>query len=148
MAAWRVGRHYNIHVYEGDRPVATFFREEDARQAVEDHNLKAQLAEARREGVMSIVGPLADLARAHVGRSPNRYDKVYAASVEQATIDARQYGFGVDGCVAREDIERLNRSIARSQFDGNCRASVGWTDGVLCGRAAEPLNNDHEQDGA
>lgn len=30
---WRQGRHYPIHVYEGDRPVATFLREEDARLA-------------------------------------------------------------------------------------------------------------------
>lgn len=35
---WRVGRHYGIHVYEGDRPVATFFREEDAREAVAEVN--------------------------------------------------------------------------------------------------------------
>jgi hypothetical protein len=32
---WRVGRHYGIHVYEGDRPVATFHRAEDARRCVE-----------------------------------------------------------------------------------------------------------------
>lgn len=32
---WRVGNHYRIHVYEGDRPVATFHREEDAARAVE-----------------------------------------------------------------------------------------------------------------
>lgn len=33
--AWRVGNHYGIHVYEGDRPVATFHREADARRCVE-----------------------------------------------------------------------------------------------------------------
>lgn len=32
-ARWRQGRHYPIHVYESDRPVATFLREEDARRA-------------------------------------------------------------------------------------------------------------------
>lgn len=32
---WRVGQHYGIHVYEGDRPVATFHRAEDAAAAVE-----------------------------------------------------------------------------------------------------------------
>jgi len=31
---WRVGEHYGIHVYEGDRPVATFLTETDARMAV------------------------------------------------------------------------------------------------------------------
>lgn len=31
---WRQGRHYPIHVYEGDRPVATFLREEDAARCV------------------------------------------------------------------------------------------------------------------
>ena len=35
MREWRVGRHYAIHVYEGDRPVATFHREEDARRCVD-----------------------------------------------------------------------------------------------------------------
>jgi len=38
MADWRVGTHYNIHNYEGDRPVATFFRSEDAQCAVTHHN--------------------------------------------------------------------------------------------------------------
>jgi hypothetical protein len=31
---WRVGNHYGIHVYEGDRPVATFHNAEDAGLAV------------------------------------------------------------------------------------------------------------------
>jgi hypothetical protein len=29
-ARYRVGEHYGIHVYEGDRPVATFFNPEEA----------------------------------------------------------------------------------------------------------------------
>jgi hypothetical protein len=137
--------------------VAAYVAETDAEMAelrAENARLRAQLADARREGVMSIVEPLEDLARAHAGRSPNRYDKVFAASVEQATIDARQYGYGADGSVMRKNVERLNRDIVR-----------GWTDGVLSGWAAgmaefdprranaDPgvpvsLNNDHEQDGA
>ncbi len=32
--SWRVGRHYGIHVYEGDRPVATFHDADEARLAV------------------------------------------------------------------------------------------------------------------
>jgi len=36
---WRIGKHYGIHVYEGDRPVATFHRAEDAMVAVIAHNL-------------------------------------------------------------------------------------------------------------
>ena len=31
---WRVGEHYGIHVYAGDRPVATFHRADDAARAV------------------------------------------------------------------------------------------------------------------
>jgi len=31
---WRVGQHYGLHVYEGDRPVATFHRPEDAARTV------------------------------------------------------------------------------------------------------------------
>lgn len=45
---WRVGNHYNIHVYAGDTPVATFHRPEWAMQAVADHN--AALSAARTEG--------------------------------------------------------------------------------------------------
>lgn len=41
MAAWRVGRHYNIHVYEGERPVATFHSPDDARRCVEAVNTSA-----------------------------------------------------------------------------------------------------------
>lgn len=35
---WRVGEHYKIHVYEGDRPVATFHNPEDAQAAVDAYN--------------------------------------------------------------------------------------------------------------
>lgn len=35
---WRVGEHYGIHVYEGDRPVATFHTVADAKRAVAEHN--------------------------------------------------------------------------------------------------------------
>lgn len=38
MTAWRVGSHYGIHVYEGDRPVATFHDAADARRCVEAVN--------------------------------------------------------------------------------------------------------------
>jgi hypothetical protein len=34
---WRVGGR--IHVYEGERPVATFLREDDAESCVADHNV-------------------------------------------------------------------------------------------------------------
>lgn len=35
---WRVGGHYGIHVYQGDLPVATFFRPEDAARTVQAVN--------------------------------------------------------------------------------------------------------------
>lgn len=35
---WRVGEHYGIHVYEGDRPVATFHDAKDAASAVASFN--------------------------------------------------------------------------------------------------------------
>jgi len=35
---WRVGTHYGIHVYAGNRPVATFHNRVEALQAVADHN--------------------------------------------------------------------------------------------------------------
>lgn len=44
-APWRVGTHYGIHVYEGDRPVATFHREEDARRCVADREAVQRMRE-------------------------------------------------------------------------------------------------------
>ena len=38
---WRVGSHYAIHVYAGDRPVATFMSPDDARRAVNAVNCAA-----------------------------------------------------------------------------------------------------------
>lgn len=38
MSNWRVGEHYGIHVYEGDRPVATFHDPRDAALAVQAVN--------------------------------------------------------------------------------------------------------------
>lgn len=40
-APWRVGEHYAIHVYEGDRPVATFANALDAEMAVSAYNGRA-----------------------------------------------------------------------------------------------------------
>lgn len=45
---WRVGRHYSIHVYEDERPVATFHTAVDAKRAVAAVN-----AAATHEGSMS-----------------------------------------------------------------------------------------------
>jgi hypothetical protein len=42
---WRVGSHYGIHVYEGDRPVATFHTAIDARRAVEAVNAAASASD-------------------------------------------------------------------------------------------------------
>jgi 2,4-dienoyl-CoA reductase-like NADH-dependent reductase (Old Yellow Enzyme family) len=42
MAKWRVGQHYNIHVYEGETPVCTALTAEFARQIVDDHNAAAE----------------------------------------------------------------------------------------------------------
>jgi hypothetical protein len=39
---WRVGQHYGIHVYEDQRPVATFHTAADARRAVDAVNQLAQ----------------------------------------------------------------------------------------------------------
>jgi hypothetical protein len=47
-----VGQHYGIHVYEGDRPVATFHNAEDARRAVE-----AMAAIARVEALCRAAAP-------------------------------------------------------------------------------------------
>lgn len=44
---WRIGSHYGIHVYEGDRPVATFHTVADARAAVEAYNALAAAVAAK-----------------------------------------------------------------------------------------------------
>ena len=44
MRQYRVGRHYGIHVYQGDRPVATFVDPEEARAFVEAANAAMELA--------------------------------------------------------------------------------------------------------
>lgn len=51
---WRLGEHYRIHVYEDQRPVATFFEEADAKLAVEDHNDIDALRSAIREAKLRI----------------------------------------------------------------------------------------------
>ncbi len=48
-AVWRVGRHYGIHVYEDDRPVATFLTPEDAAMAVSDRRRALAEREAKRK---------------------------------------------------------------------------------------------------
>lgn len=35
---WRMGQHYNIHVYQGETPVCTALTPEFARRIVQDHN--------------------------------------------------------------------------------------------------------------
>lgn len=42
LSPYRVGDHYGIHVYQGDRPVATFFREDEAAAFVAARNAELQ----------------------------------------------------------------------------------------------------------
>jgi hypothetical protein len=56
MAPWRVGRHYNIHVYEGERPVATFFSPEDAALAVKMVNKSKEALMAKYEYTSQFYG--------------------------------------------------------------------------------------------
>lgn len=41
MTPYRVGNHYGIHVYQGDRPVATFFDAAEAKRFVAAMNAAA-----------------------------------------------------------------------------------------------------------
>ena len=60
--AWRVGTHYAIHVYEGDRPVATFHTVADADRAVNAVNDSAgfRAALASREEVVKAAKDVRD----------------------------------------------------------------------------------------
>jgi hypothetical protein len=49
---WRVGQHYGIHVYEDQRPVATFHTVADARRAVDAVNRLSQHPLQRLDGVL------------------------------------------------------------------------------------------------
>lgn len=62
MRVWRVGTHYGIHVYDGERPVATFHSAGDAAAAVEAVNAVSALkgaSVADRSG-WAIVSPETD----------------------------------------------------------------------------------------
>lgn len=80
---WRVGSHYGIHVYEGDRPVATFLDPADAERAVAAVNAQRTDAGLRAaaervvevwgdpagpEKVVDLVTAVADLRGALRGR--------------------------------------------------------------------------------
>jgi hypothetical protein len=41
---WRLGTHYNIHVYAGDTPVCTAMAPDFARRIVEDHEARLEQA--------------------------------------------------------------------------------------------------------
>jgi hypothetical protein len=76
---WRVGRQYGIHVYEGDRPVATFHTVADAALAVKAHNeyVKAhnEYVKARYDGDWVIEGLTDDEAQAfHDALTPTSED--------------------------------------------------------------------------
>jgi len=81
MDGWRVGRHYPIHVYEGDRPVATFHTAIDARRAV-----AALAALAAVERVIE---------QAH-SISPSQSMTVYVADLERALgrVSSRPHKLG------------------------------------------------------
>lgn len=59
MSEWRIGNHYKIHVYEGNRPIAAFHRPEDAAIAVADHNRPFRRYGGTRSG--PVLRTLADL---------------------------------------------------------------------------------------
>lgn len=50
---WRVGTHYSVHVYEGQRPIATFFTSADARLAVQAYNEFREKAEGGPDEALS-----------------------------------------------------------------------------------------------
>lgn len=52
---WRVGNHYGIHVYEGDRPVATFHDPADAERAVQVVNVAGAEPRNRRDLIRDVV---------------------------------------------------------------------------------------------
>lgn len=64
---WRVGRSYRLHVYEGDRPVATFHHAEDAARAVTAVN-RQQVAPDSGSGPLAQLTAERDEARATVQR--------------------------------------------------------------------------------
>jgi hypothetical protein len=45
MAEWRVGKHYGVHLYEGEVPLGTMLTADLARQVARDHNTAQVLAE-------------------------------------------------------------------------------------------------------
>jgi hypothetical protein len=86
------------------------------------------------------------------GRRPmNRYEKLFAASVqEQATVDARQYSYQVMDEDTRDRLPGGKLHLMKAARDSALQASryapldAGWVDGVLCGRTPKDDHGEGE----
>jgi hypothetical protein len=71
---WRVGEHYGIHVYEGDRPVATFHNSRDAYAAVDAHNAAAVGVDDDKPGAKTREALVAELVSVRLALQRIRAD--------------------------------------------------------------------------
>jgi hypothetical protein len=89
---WRIGRHYGIHVYEGNRPVATFHDSADAEQAVLAVNSGTAATNDKLMGLLHRLQRLSvrcsNTASAHYRRDPEDAATVKEWRDCQEIIDA------------------------------------------------------------
>ena len=89
MDRWRVGQHYSIHVYEGDRPVATFHDPADAQRAVDAVN-RVALAEAYSDADTQTAVEMSQRAVLAEAKSVEAWRAVHTARADALTEAADQ----------------------------------------------------------
>lgn len=97
--AWRVGEHYGIHVYEGDRPVATFHTAVDAHVAVQAYNAFGKVEPSAPEtpgevGVLDVIEANANAQRAVLERIAVPASSDEPARCEHGKTEAHLIGTG------------------------------------------------------
>ena len=112
---WRVGQHYRIHVYQGDRPVATFHREEDAARAVADRK-RADLATRQRDELRAAL----EEARLQIEYLHGKFQSTGSGETTLArlrTVLDRLREQGVGGVVSHETRSALRNAACVSSAE-------------------------------
>jgi hypothetical protein len=126
---WRVGTHYAIHVYEDQRPVATFLTAFDARVAVRDHNAARLNAPAKAPSrpVETLVAEMGTLGQPPPSAAPQDRRARYAnAMVAHETLPVSA---AITACIDMADAEQREHNVVcigeRNQLHGEVERLTG-----------------------